>query len=123
MERAIGIGGFFFLADDPGSLSRWYEANLGVTPVPQAYDAPVWIQEEGATVFAPFAREQASAPPLGAAGWGINFRVRDLDTMVAQLRANGIEVEVDPGEYPNGRFAQLHDPEGNAVQLWEPAGA
>jgi len=46
--------------------------------------------------------------------------VRDLAAMVAQLRGSGIEVDVDPEEYPNGWFAQLHDPEGNAVQLWQP---
>ena len=51
----------------------------------------------------------------------MNFRVRDLDAMVAQLRAAGIEVEVDPESYDYGRFAQLVDPEGNPVQLWQPA--
>jgi predicted enzyme related to lactoylglutathione lyase len=50
----------------------------------------------------------------------INFRVRDLDAMVAQLRRAGVEVEVDPQAYPNGRFARLKDPEGNPIQLWEP---
>ena len=50
----------------------------------------------------------------------INFRVRDLDAMVGQLRAARIDVLVDPAEYPNGRFARLHDPEGNPIELWEP---
>jgi predicted enzyme related to lactoylglutathione lyase len=50
----------------------------------------------------------------------INFRVRDLDAMVGQLRRAGIPVEVDPEPYPNGRFARLTDPEGNPLQLWEP---
>ena len=51
----------------------------------------------------------------------VNFRVHDLDKMVGQLRAAGIEVE-DPGSYPNvGRFARLHDPEGNPIELWQPA--
>jgi predicted enzyme related to lactoylglutathione lyase len=52
----------------------------------------------------------------------INFRVNDLDAMVEQLKVAGIEVKVDPEEYPNGRFARLHDPEGNPVELWEPKG-
>ena len=121
MERVVGIGGFFFLADDPNQLSRWYAANLGVEPPPQSYGGEVWMQEAGATVFAPFGRAQGEAPPIGQGGWGINFRVSDLDAMVTQLRANGIDVEVDAESYPIGRFAQLHDPEGNAVQLWEPA--
>jgi glyoxylase I family protein len=51
-----------------------------------------------------------------------NFRVRDLEAMLAQLRAAGISVEADPQSYPNGRFARLHDPEGNPIELWEPAG-
>ena len=54
--------------------------------------------------------------------WMLNFRVRDLDLMVAQLRAAGIEVEVDPVRYPNGRFARLRDPEGNPVAIWQPEG-
>src|ERR1700687_5983620 len=53
--------------------------------------------------------------------WMLNFRVRDLDKMAAQLRAAGIAVEIDPQSYPNGRFASLHDPEGNPIQLWQPA--
>jgi predicted enzyme related to lactoylglutathione lyase len=50
----------------------------------------------------------------------INFRVTDLDAMVPQLREAGITVEVDAQSYPNGRFARLHDPEGNPIELWEP---
>ena len=50
----------------------------------------------------------------------VNFRVRDLDAMVAQLRSMGIDVEVDPERYPNGWFARLVDLEGNPIQLWQP---
>src|SRR5713101_1685002 len=53
--------------------------------------------------------------------WMLNFRIRDLDKMAAQLRAAGIAVEIDPQSYPNGRFASPHDPEGNPIQLWQPA--
>jgi hypothetical protein len=59
-------------------------------------------------------------PSLDAVPEG-NFRVEDLDAMVAQLRDAAIDVKVDAEVYPNGRFAQLADPEGNAIQLWEPA--
>lgn len=54
-------------------------------------------------------------------GWMVNFRVRSLDAMVAQLQKAGIEIEVDPRSSPYGRFARLHDPEGNPIELWEPA--
>jgi predicted enzyme related to lactoylglutathione lyase len=53
----------------------------------------------------------------------LDFRVRDLDAMVAQLTAAGIAVEVNPETYPNGRFARLADPEGNPIELWEPEDA
>ena len=122
MERVTGIGGFFFTASDDAEVSRWYAEHLGVGAPPTSYDGEVWVQEAGPTVFAPFGAEHAASPYLGQAGWGINFRVRDLDAMVEQLRSAGLEVEVDTEEYPNGRFALLHDPEGNAVQLWEPSG-
>jgi predicted enzyme related to lactoylglutathione lyase len=52
----------------------------------------------------------------------VNFRVRDLDRMAAQLRAAGIAVKIDPQSYPNGRFARLYDPEGNPIELWQPKG-
>jgi glyoxylase I family protein len=52
----------------------------------------------------------------------VNFRVRDLDAMIAQLRTAGINVELDPQPYPNGRFARFQDPEGNPIELWQPSG-
>ena len=117
MERVLGIGGFFFVARDPGGLSSWYAEHLGIEPPPSSYDGAVWTQEAGPTVLAPF--EAGGPSPVGAAGWGLNFRVADLDSMVRQLRSAGIEVEVDGEVYPIGRFGQLMDPEGNAIQLWE----
>ena len=61
---------------------------------------------------------------FGDAGkqWMVNFRVRDLDAMMAQRKAAGIAVERDPEPYPNGWFARLYNPEGNAIELWLPAG-
>lgn len=122
MERVSGIGGFFFRARSPAELASWYEAHLGVTMAPQSYDAEPWRTEAGVTVFSPF---DLSTDYIGdwRVQWMINFRVRDLEAMVAQLRAAGVEVEIDPETYPNGRFARLRDPEGNGIQLWEPAGA
>ncbi len=120
MERVQGIGGFFFKAEDPPALSRWYAEHLGVMDPPGTYDDAVWEQQQGPTVFAPFGAEHWDSPHLGPSGWGINFRVADLDGMVEQLRAAGLTVEVDSEAYPNGRFAHLADPEGNPVQLWEP---
>ncbi len=121
MERVEGIGGFFFRAKDPDGLSAWYFEYLGVDPTPTSYGASVWTQQAGPTVLAPFPDDEGESPVIGRGGWGLNFRVRDLDAFVGQLREAGIDVSVDDEVYPNGRFAQLQDPEGNAVQLWEQA--
>ena len=122
MQRVIGIGGLFFQARDPDRLSRWYAAYLGVDPAPDTYEVSSWWQQAGPTVFTAMSSDSEH---FGSAehSWAVNFRVADLEAMVRQLRDSEIEVAVDPEAYPNGRFANLHDPEGNPVQLWQPAGA
>ena len=119
MERVTGIGGIFFRAKDPEVLARWYQEHLGITLTPENYDEEPWYQEAGATVFAPFAQDTEY---FGRAEqqWMINLRLRDLDAMVKQLRAANINVSTDPEQYPDGRFARLHDPEGNPIELWQP---
>ena len=119
MQNVTGIGGLFFRAKKPTALGQWYKANLGIDLVPVDYSQKPWCQEAGPTVFAPFPND---SDYFGNAekNWMINFRVRNLDAMVEQLRAAKIDVSVDPETYPNGRFARLHDPEGNPVELWEP---
>ncbi len=115
MEKVTGIGGLFFRAQDPGKLSAWYMEHLGVG------GEPVWQQEAGYTVFSPFAAntEYFAADKQTM----LNFRVNDLDAMIAQLKAADIEVETraewDAPEV--GRFARIHDPEGNPIELWEPS--
>ena len=119
MEKVVGIGGMFFRAQDPDRLARWYHERLGIDPVPTDYGKTCWTQAAGPTVFSPFpdATEYFGDP---ARTWMINFRVRDLDAMVGQLRAAGEDVQLDAEAYPNGRFARLKDPEGNPIELWEP---
>jgi glyoxylase I family protein len=121
MEKVTGIGGLFIRARDPEALARWYHQHLGVLPVPTNGDESTWEQQAGPTVFAPF---PASTEYFGdpAKMWMINFRVSNLDAMVAQLRAAGITVEVNAEPDPNGRFARVYDPEGNPVELWQPEG-
>jgi glyoxylase I family protein len=121
MEKVTGIGGIFFRARDPEALGRWYRDHFGVSLMPANYDDPPWWQESGPTVFAPFL---GTTDYFGRVEqvWMINFRVKNLDRMVAQLTAAGIAVVVDPTPFPNGRFARAHDPEGNPIELWEPAG-
>ena len=113
-ERVLGIGGLFFRSRDPKTLAQWYQLNLGI-------DHQVWQQAAGPTAFTPFAMDTDYFGSKQQA-WMLNFRVRSLDAMVAQLQKSNIEVKVDPEKYPYGRFARLHDPEGNPIELWEPAG-
>ena len=119
MQTVTGIGGFFFRADNPTALAQWYKENLGIDLVPADYNQKPWLQEAGPTVLAPFHRDTEY---FGNANknWMINFRVRDLQAMLEQLRSVNIHVSVDSEVYPNGRFARLHDPEGNPIELWEP---
>jgi glyoxylase I family protein len=112
-ERVLGIGGLFFRSRDPKKLAQWYELNLGI-------DHRVWQQAAGPTAFTPFAMDTDYFGSKQQA-WMVNFRVRSLDAMVAQLQKSNIEVKVDPEKSPYGRFAKLHDPEGNPIELWEPA--
>jgi glyoxylase I family protein len=119
MEKVTGIGGLFFRAKDPEGLGRWYQEHLGITLTPTSEGDPVWEQAAGPTVFSPFPE---TTKYFGDASkmWMVNFRVRDLDKMAAQLKAAGIEVKIHPQSDPNGRFAHLHDPEGNPIELWQP---
>lgn len=119
MQKVLGFGGVFFRANDPAGLAKWYAEHLGIAEVPTEYDTPSWRQQAGTTVFAPFATDSGYFP--ADKQFMFNFRVPNLDAMIAQLRTADIEVTVDPETYPNGRFARLYDPEGNAIELWEEA--
>ncbi len=119
MEKVTGIGGLFFRAKNPEKLSNWYNEHLGVNPVPASNGQLPWVQKEGPTVFAPF-EETTEYFGKETQAWVINFRVSNLSKMVKQLKNAGIEVLINEEEYPNGKFARLHDPEGNPIELWEP---
>jgi predicted enzyme related to lactoylglutathione lyase len=111
-----GIGGFFFRARDPKALQAWYAEHLGIGTDPHG----LWQTEAGPTVFSPFA---ADTDYFAAdRGWMLNLRVDDLDGLCAALAATGIAITTNPDwDMPGvGRFARLHDPEGNPIELWQP---
>ena len=118
MEKVQGIGGVFFRARDPQALAEWYETHLGVPKAPTDMETPPWNSKEGVTVFAPFAEdtEYFSAEKR----YMLNFRVANMDAMLSQLRNAGIDIFNEQTMEGVGRFAHLHDPEGNPVELWEP---
>jgi catechol 2,3-dioxygenase-like lactoylglutathione lyase family enzyme len=124
-ERVTGIGGVFFKARDPKALSVWYREKLGVAVRDGALFSPFeWREREdparvGTTVWSLFRSDSKYFAPSQAT-FMINYRVRDLDRMLAQLRALGVGVESKVSEESNGKFAWVVDPEGNKIELWEP---
>jgi predicted enzyme related to lactoylglutathione lyase len=124
----LGIGGLFFRAHDPRALSVWYATHLGVGPGHSSDPAVVpgpwmWTAQGGPVVFAPF-RQDSDYFPADKAHM-LNLRVSDLDALLDGLRGAGIHVVINPEwDTPEtGRFARIHDPEGNPVELWEPPAA
>ena len=121
MEKVKGIGGLFFRAKDPAALAAWYNAHLGINPAPTDMTTPPWVSGEGVTVFAPFSQDTDYFPAENT--FMLNFRVASLDRMLAQLRAADIAIEREEAMDGIGRFARIHDPEGNPIELWEPEAA
>jgi predicted enzyme related to lactoylglutathione lyase len=110
-----GIGGVFFRARDPKRLLAWYAEHLGV---PVQDDGYVVFDESRNTVWSPFPQDTEYWP---AEQHGmVNFTVVDLDAMLAQLRAAGVEVDDRVEELEFGRFGWATDPEGNRFELWQP---
>ncbi len=113
----MGIGGLFLRSADPAALAEWYRDALGL----DADQHGLWFPEAGMTVFATFEHD---TDYLGSRDQRVmlNFRVRDLDAMLAQLRTHGAEVDPELQEMEGvGRFGWVTDPEGNRVELWQPA--
>lgn len=125
MAKVTGIGGVFFKAKDPKALAAWYAEHLGVN-----------LEEWGGAIF-DWADDQAAQSAKGVTVWHladadgdwfapstsavmINYRVDDLDGLLAQLTAADIPTIKGPDDEFNGRFAWVMDPEGNKVELWEP---
>jgi predicted enzyme related to lactoylglutathione lyase len=120
MERVLGVGGVFFKARDPKALADWYRANLGVPVEPyQTHGRIISAAAGEETVWSTFPADTTYFGP-GAAPFMVNYRVRDLDAMLAQLRAAGAVVEDRTEDYEYGRFGWASDPEGNRFELWEP---
>lgn len=119
MAKAVGVGGFFFRAKDPDALKAWYETHLGINPAPTDMEMTPWTTDAGVTVFAPFADDTDYF--RSDKTFMLNFRVDDMDGLVAKLTGAGIEVRNDQTMDGLGRFVHIEDPEGTPIELWEPA--
>lgn len=119
MVQVLGIGGVFFRAKDPAALAQWYQTHLGINPVPNGPDDMPWITQAGVTIFSPFDQDTDYFPKERA--FMLNFRVADLEAAVAELAAAGIAASHQTQMDGVGHFARIHDPEGNPIELWQPA--
>ncbi|MCB9898117.1 MAG: VOC family protein [Planctomycetes bacterium] len=124
MNRVTGIGGVFFKAKDPKALAAWYRDHLGMNVEDWGGVAFRWVTESnpsgtGTTVWSPFKADTTYFAP-SQASFMVNYRVEDLDAVLAALRAEGCQVDDKVEESEFGRFGWVIDPEGNKVELWQP---
>jgi predicted enzyme related to lactoylglutathione lyase len=119
MEKVTGIGGVFLRGRDEVALRAWYAERLGVDINPSYGGAQFGWTPGGATIWAVFS---ADTDYFGRRDqpYMVNYRVNDLDAMLAQLRSAGVEVTAEVAESPEGRFGWAVDPEGNRFELWQP---
>jgi predicted enzyme related to lactoylglutathione lyase len=118
MAKAVGVGGVFLKASDPKKLAAWYAEHLGIPSQDGslAFDGP---ESMGMTVFAHFP-ESTKYFGDGPQQAMINFRVDDMDALLAQLASAGVRVDPKREDHEYGRFAWIWDPEGNRIELWQP---
>lgn len=124
MKKVNGIGGIFFKCKDPQMVKEWYAKNLGV--VGDKYGVNFeWRQAEdpskkGITTWAPFAADTKYFDP-STKEFMINYRVDNLEALVDELKKEGVTIIDEIASYDYGKFVHILDPEGNAIELWEPA--
>lgn len=110
------MGGVFFKAEDPEKLYQWYERHLGVKRSPDG--SGVMFQDGGMTAWSIFPKDTKYFNP-SPASLMINYRVHDLDALLAALREEGVEIDPHREDADYGRFAWIFDPEGNKIELWQ----
>ena len=124
MAKITGIGGIFFKSTtDHKELSAWYAKHLGLAMEPWGGAILRWpndtAEDGGLTVWNAAAKDTKWFSPSDSS-FMINYRIDNMDEMVAQLTADGIEIIQGPESHENGKFAWIMDPDGNKIELWEP---
>ena len=125
MAKVIGLGGLFFLCKDVDATRAWYTRVLGVeideyggASFSQA-DAAAQFPKGARTIWAPFKAESDYFKPSDS-DFMMNLMVDDLDAMIEQIKAEGVDLEGDPMTESYGKFAWVMDPDGRKVELWQP---
>lgn len=121
-KKATGIGGVFLRANDVDQMKSWYEDHLGIPQGPYG-SSFTWLPRSKPDQVAftnwSFFKQDSDYYPQEQKVM-INFRVENLEQMIAQMREAGVTIagEIETFEY--GKFAWVVDPEGNKIELWEP---
>lgn len=120
-KRVTGIGGFFFKCKDPKAIRNWYNQHLGLNT--NDYGASfMWKDENGnncSTQWSPFQEDTKYFQP-SEKEFMQNFRVENLEWLLAELKKEGVTIVGEMETYSYGKFAWILDPEGNKIELWEP---
>ena len=123
MARVTGIGGVFLRTNDPKALAKWYSENLGITLSDFNGTGFQWSDEipagTGMTAWSAFPQD-TSYFGGGPQTVMINYRVDDLDVLLATLSAAGVWIDPKREDYAYGRFAWIKDCDGNRLELWQP---
>lgn len=124
MKKVTGIGGIFFKCNDPKKMGEWYKTHLGVDT--NQWGATFeWLDasdpsQKGSTQWSPFSETTKYFEP-STKEFMINYRVADLEALVAELRNEGVTIVDEIQTYNYGKFVHVMDMEGNKIELWEPA--
>jgi predicted enzyme related to lactoylglutathione lyase len=123
MKKVTGVGGIFFKCDDPAKMRDWYNKNLGL--VTNEYGAMFEFRnkhnpdEVNILQWSTFSKDSDYMDP-GKKDFMINYRVADMDALLAELKNAGITICDEVQEFEYGKFVHIMDPEGNKIELWEP---
>jgi predicted enzyme related to lactoylglutathione lyase len=130
MEKVTGLGGVFLKVKDPHVMAAWYKKHLDVSfddvSDKMAYRDFKWINHNnpavpGHTVFSFFRNDTGYFKP-SESNFMINFRVKDLVSLLDSLQKEGVQIAGEMQAYDYGKFGWIIDPEGNKIELWEPIG-
>jgi predicted enzyme related to lactoylglutathione lyase len=124
MAKVTGIGGVFFKSKgDHKALAEWYQKHLGIELSPWGGAVLRWpadtAEDKGVTVWTTAKTDTKWFSP-SESSFMINYRIDDMEGMIEQLKAGGVEIVQGPEKHENGQFAWIMDPDGNKVELWEP---
>ncbi|RBL90251.1 VOC family protein [Chitinophaga flava] len=123
MKKVTGIGGIFFKCNDAAAMNDWYTKNLGIPATD--YGATFYWRDidnpekTGSTTWSPFPDDTSYFAP-SQKNFMINYRVENIERLVEELKSNGVVITDDIKTYEYGKFVHILDPEGNAIELWEP---